>query len=253
MTKITKLAAAVTLLVLAFSAPVFAASSGQLGGGDNYIAKNITKGGSYGNSTTATCNDLVQYSMQLTNTQFGALNNVTLKVSLPSNGGVSTATATTALGGTTGTTDTATVTLTSGATQSLVSGSTELFDSSAHRLRTLPDTIAGSGVNIGTLNGSTTEYVLFKVKVNCSTPTPAKIKVCELATKKIVTIKESQFDSSKYTKDLSKCQKTPVTPTTPVSTLPETGAGEMLGIVAATIVASTIAARVFLGRRFSRQ
>ncbi len=35
-----------------------------------------------------------------------------------------------------------------------------------------------------------------------------KITVCELATKKIVTIKESQFDSSKYSKNLDDC-KTP--------------------------------------------
>ncbi len=33
------------------------------------------------------------------------------------------------------------------------------------------------------------------------------IKVCELATKKIVTIKESQFDSSKYSKNLDDCKE----------------------------------------------
>lgn len=35
------------------------------------------------------------------------------------------------------------------------------------------------------------------------------LKVCELATKKIITIKESDFDANKHTKDLNKCKETP--------------------------------------------
>ena len=49
--------------------------------------------------------------------------------------------------------------------------------------------------------------------------TPGKITVCELSTKKIVIINESQFDASKYSKDLSKCEDTP--PVTPPE-LPQT-------------------------------
>jgi uncharacterized repeat protein (TIGR01451 family) len=37
---------------------------------------------------------------------------------------------------------------------------------------------------------------------------PGQISVCELSTKKIITIKESEFDSNKHTKDLSKCDST---------------------------------------------
>jgi uncharacterized repeat protein (TIGR01451 family) len=37
---------------------------------------------------------------------------------------------------------------------------------------------------------------------------PGKISVCELSTKKIIMIDENQFDSSKHTKDLSKCDST---------------------------------------------
>lgn len=48
--------------------------------------------------------------------------------------------------------------------------------------------------------------------------TPGKITVCEIATKKIVTIDESQF-TDKYTKDLSKCATTP-------PELPKTGPSE---------------------------
>lgn len=35
------------------------------------------------------------------------------------------------------------------------------------------------------------------------------LKVCELATKQIITIKESDFDANKHTKDLTKCKETP--------------------------------------------
>lgn len=40
-------------------------------------------------------------------------------------------------------------------------------------------------------------------------PAPVEIQVCELATKKVVWIKESEFDASKYSKDLNDCKETP--------------------------------------------
>lgn len=47
-----------------------------------------------------------------------------------------------------------------------------------------------------------------KAQVKFKTPEqPKEIKVCELATKKIVTIKESDFDSSKYSKNLEDCKE----------------------------------------------
>ena len=61
------------------------------------------------------------------------------------------------------------------------------------------------------------------------TCTPGEITVCELASKQIVTIKEDQFNPSKYSKNLDDCKETPVTPVTPPE-LPQTGAGD--GIVA---------------------
>src|ERR1700692_4286036 len=99
MIRFSKLAAALAVLpILAVSGSALAGSPGQLAGGDNYLVKNLTQGGSYANTISATCNDEVQYSMQLSNTQFGGLNNVILKATLPSNGGTSTATATPDLG-----------------------------------------------------------------------------------------------------------------------------------------------------------
>jgi LPXTG-motif cell wall-anchored protein len=40
---------------------------------------------------------------------------------------------------------------------------------------------------------------------------PKEITVCELATKKIVTIKESEFNPAKYSKNLDDCKEAPKT------------------------------------------
>ncbi len=226
MSKVSKIAASMAAMpVLVLSGSAIAGSPGQLGGGDNYLVKNLTQGGSYSNTITATCNDEVQYSMQLSNTQFGALNNVTLKATLPNNGGVSTATATTDLGGTSGTSDTATVNLSSGATQSLENGSTTLYDGNGKVIKTLPDTIT-SGVNIGTLSGSTTEFVNFKAKVSCPTTPP-------------VTPPSTPTP--------------PATPSQPAPTaLVNTGPGSVAAIFAAATAAGTILYRRVLTRRLSR-
>src|SRR4051812_48676919 len=122
MKRFSKFAAALAVVpVLIVSASALAASPGQLAGGDNFVVKNLTQGTSYKNTLNPTCNDTLQYSMQLSNTQFGALGNVTLRVTLPSSGGVTTANATTDLGGTSGTSDAVTVNLGSNQTQSLIS------------------------------------------------------------------------------------------------------------------------------------
>ncbi|MGC1177322.1 MAG: hypothetical protein WA843_04590 [Candidatus Saccharimonadales bacterium] len=225
MSKISKIAAALTVVsVVATSGSAIAGSPGQLAGGDNYLVKNLTQKGAYANAVTATCNDEVQYSMQLSNTQFGALNNVTLKATLPSGGGLSTATATTDLGGTSGTADSATVNLGAGQTQSLESGTTVLYDDKGSAIKTLPDAIASNGVNIGTLSGSTTEFVNFKAKVTCPTPpvTPPA---------------------------------TPVTPATPAAPtqLVNTGPGAVVGIFAAVTAAGAVGYRLFLSRRLARK
>lgn len=63
------------------------------------------------------------------------------------------------------------------------------------------------------------------------TPTPPvdeDIKVCDLETKTIITIKKSEFDETKHTEDLSKCAEAP-TPEVPTE-LPTTGLSE--GIMA---------------------
>ena len=65
---------------------------------------------------------------------------------------------------------------------------------------------------------------------------PGKIVVCEIATKQIVTIKESDFNSDKYSKNLEDCEETPVVP----PELPVTGVTE--NIVAVIGLGALIAA-----------
>jgi uncharacterized repeat protein (TIGR01451 family)/LPXTG-motif cell wall-anchored protein len=75
---------------------------------------------------------------------------------------------------------------------------------------------------------------------------PGDLNVCEIATKKIVTIKENQYDPAKYTKDLEKCKVTPVTPPVTPETppeLPQTGAGD--GIVAIVGLGALIASAAY--------
>jgi uncharacterized repeat protein (TIGR01451 family)/LPXTG-motif cell wall-anchored protein len=114
----------------------------------------------------------------------------------------------------------------------------------------LPDGItASAGINIGDYNPQALAYIKFSAKVTdttltCGTQTyvnkarvtidegykedtanvvvtvpcqPGKIQVCNLATKQIQVINESDFDSKKYSKNLADCNSTPVT------SLPETG------------------------------
>lgn len=72
---------------------------------------------------------------------------------------------------------------------------------------------------------------------------PGKTTVCELATKKIITIDESAFDAKKHSKNLDDCKDTPVTPPETPQTppeLPQTGATE--NIVALAGLGSLIAA-----------
>lgn len=69
----------------------------------------------------------------------------------------------------------------------------------------------------GTYNASVvvTTSVGNKTAASCNTsftiapPADNDIKVCELATKKLITIKESQFDSSKHSKDFADCNEAP--------------------------------------------
>ena len=191
--------------------PVFADSPGQLTGGAQVLqVKNLTKGGVYASTVSAACGDELQYSVMLHNAAFGGLTNIVVKANL-SNG---TITATPAEGASQGTSGSVTVSVASGGTLAYENGSTVLYDSKGAVIKTLPDTITTSGVNIGNMNGSTTEFVNYKAKVNCPTPTPTPTP-----------------------------SPTPTPPAPQVesktTTLPNTGAGGVLGLFAGATVLAT--------------
>lgn len=94
------------------------------------------------------------------------------------------------------------------------------------------------------------------VKVNIP-PAPDKIKVCELSTKKIISIYPEKFDSDRHSKDLSLCPKKPGTPVTPVTPtlpetpaeLPKTGPNALLSLALPVLGGLTYGAAAFLQRR----
>lgn len=151
---------------LALAAPVFADSPGQLSNSpDFYKVKNETKGTAYGTSATATCGDVVKYSVMIANSEFGLLSNVTVKTTLAGNTTVS---ATNAANQPTSVAGNVSVSVDKG-TLTYVAGSTKNLKSDGTFIKALADGITTSGVNKGDLNGSTAEFVQFQAKVVCET------------------------------------------------------------------------------------
>lgn len=182
MSKFSKIAAAFAIVpIVALSgASAFADTPGQLTGGSNlYEVKDLTTNSAYAKTISPACNDEIEYSMLVNNGGYGDLSSVNLTATLPSTGGTSTATATTNLGGATGASDSVNVTLPSNATQTLVDGSTVLYDGSGAAISTLPDTITTSGVNIGSLEGSTYEFVNFKADISCASTPATPVYTCD--------------------------------------------------------------------------
>lgn len=97
-------------------------------------------------------------------------------------------------------------------------------------------TVNGQDVNATSANCA--KQVTFKGEQ----PPKVTITVCDITTKKIVTINQEDFDSSKHTTDTSKCVETP-------TELVNTGAGSILGMFAAVTVAGALAHRFVLARR----
>lgn len=218
MNRFSKLAAfAAVLPVLAVSSPALADSPGQLTGGSQvFQVKNLTQNGSYASSVNTACDNEVQYSVRLHNAAFGELNNVVVSVNLSAG----TVTATPDEGASAGTTGSVTVTLPAGGSLTYQNGSAQLYDASGNVISKLADTVTTGGVNVGVIRGSTTEFVNFKAKVSCPTPETPKTPV------------------------------TPKAPETPkATTLPNTGAGDVLGIFAGASAAGAAAHAVIARRR----
>lgn len=205
MTRFYKIASGLlAAAVLAFSSPVLAASEGQIETGNIYRIKNITKQTSFVDPANADACNVLMYRVEIHNPGPSGLTNVNVKATLPSAGAnshVSTATISAVNADPTSVTDTATLNLSSVQNISYVSGSTQLLDHNGNATQTLADGITQGGISIGNVGVSIGEqrYVQFQVKVNCpETPKPVP---------------------------------TP-TPKPPVTQLPNTGAGSIVGLFA---------------------
>jgi hypothetical protein len=197
----TAIATIAVVPVVVFSlASASADSPGQLEGGSGvYVAKNVTKNTQYSPAASAACGEEVQYSVRLHNTAFSGLSNIQVKANL-TDGSMS---AMPAEGATYGTTGKVNITVANGGTLVYENGTAKLYNANGGVIKTLPDTITSGGVNVGGLNGSTTEFVNFRAKVNCPTPTPTPTPT-------------------------PKPQPTPA-PQSPTA-LPNTGAGDVIGV-----------------------
>lgn len=223
-------ATAAIVPVAAVAGPALADSPGQVGAGNIYSVKNLTQNTKYAKTASANACEELEYSVLLHNPAYGAINNVTVKATLPAGASTSntsnvTITYTDGIGSPVN--DSATVNLTSAQSISYESGTSVLYGTGGKVIKSLPDGVTNSGVNVGSLNGSTTEYVNFKAKVSCpSTPT------CT-----------------------SNCTPTPPsTPSAPApTTLVNTGPGSDLAVFAIATAAGTLGYRKFLSRRLSRQ
>lgn len=316
MTLFSKLAVVLaTVPVLAISGSALADSPGQLEGGTGvYVAKNVTQNGSYDNNVNTACSDQVRYSIRLHNIAFGGLTNIKVSANLLSGK----MTAVPAEGVDWGTSDNVAINLPANGSLNYESGSATLYNAQGGVIKTLPDGITTVGVNIGGLNGSTTEFVNFNAKVNCPpvvTPPVVSFACTELAVANIdrthydftakssvsnatvtsygFTVKDANgntVDTNTVTTNAnsavyhfnqatgtytvsavvntdhgstsaSACSKqvivaavptTPTTPVTPTATaLPNTGAGDVVGIFAGASAAGTAAHAIVSRRRRS--
>ncbi len=284
MKKLLTIALGIMMVPIVAATSVSALGRGQFPEGNFYYSP---QNGVAVDPASATCGDTVTLKVRAHNAGPGIVENTTVSVALPNQtttSHVSKATISSPYADPTAVSDTMTINLSKAGKLSYINGSAELLDASNKKLQSLPDTLTTSGVNIGTVNVSMQEirFVQFKVKVDCPTPEAKKIKVCELASKKIitidekdfdskkhsknladcaeapkpgeitvcevesgkvVTIKENEFDSSKYTKDLSKCAEKEV----PVATeLPRTGAN---GMVVGTVLSALVAGAAYALQR----
>lgn len=239
-TLVVSTAAAVIVPVAASAGVALASSPGQVTA--DYSVANLTQNTKYSNQTNAKACDELEYSVRMHNPSYSAVKNIVVKASLPA-------------GASTKNTSNMTVEYTNGvgspafgsaivnfaSAQSIsyVSGSGVLYSGSGQVIKALPDGITNSGVNVGSLNGSTVEYVNFKAKVNCPTPPkPPKPPVTPPVTP----------------------PSTPPTTTTTTTTtsstptaLVNTGPGDVIGAFAAVSVAGALGYRLYLSRRLARQ
>jgi hypothetical protein len=180
---------------------VSAAGMGTIEGGDIYRAKNLTKNNpSFVDPINADACDSIEYRVRIHNPSVdnAALTNVRVSAAFPTaastvNTSIATVRADNAFPNSTS--DTATVSLSTAQTLSYVSGSTRLMNAQGSEIKSLPDGVTGSGVNIGTVGVSIGEirFVQFKMKVSCPQPPAPKVKFACVALD-VTKVDRTRFD-----------------------------------------------------------
>ncbi len=222
MNKLSKLfMLAVATSTLAFSG---VASAAQVDGGNIYYSQNVTQNSAFGDPTSANPCDTVLYRVRLHNGGPEVLDNVNVRIDMPSNEGTSfssTATTTASNGVPAVVSDTASVTSSATTRISFVPGSAQLLDANHGVISSLSDSLVTTGVDVGSVGVSTQQirFVQFRASLSCPTTPP----------------------------------ETPENPGVPTpETLPETGAGNAVAVFVAVTAVSTLAYSV-VSRRLSRQ
>ncbi len=162
-------------MALTISSTGVANAAGQIEGGNIYRVKNVTKNIDFTDPVTADACDVLMYKVRIHNPGPDVLTNVNVKATLSnvaatSNTSLLTVSSTSAYP--TGVSDTAVVNLSSSRSINYLAGSTQLLDANGGVMRSLPDGIIGSGVNIGNVGVSINEkrFVQFQAKVACPEP-----------------------------------------------------------------------------------
>lgn len=180
---------------------VSADSAGQIDGGQIYEIADLTQNSKYMNPAYANACDELEYSIQLHNPGYSSVNDINVSATLPASASTtntSNVTMTYTGGSASTTTASATLDISSAQTVTYETGTTVLYAGNGSKIANLPDGIIGSGVNIGSLDGSTTEYLNFKVKVGCPQVTPPSYACSELGitAEENRTVKVSNFTTS---------------------------------------------------------
>ncbi len=221
--------------------PVSAIGEGQIEGGDIYRVRNETKGTGFSDPIGADACDTLQYKVRIHNPGPGVVENVNVSVDLPagpSTTNVSSVTITADNAQPASTSDTATVNLSSSQSIAYLSGSTQLLDANGNVINSLPDGIVGGGVNIGEVGISIAEleFVQFKAKVNCPEKPPEQPEQPKQPPAVVTPTQPTPPAAS-----------APAT-TTSVSSLPNTGPGDVAAVFFAVTTASSAAYFVVVRR-----
>jgi len=178
-------------------------TDGQIDGGNIYRTEDLTQNTGFSATTTAQACDLLEYRVQLYNPGSATVDNVNVQADISNSAltsNESTIEITSSNGDPSTTYGFTTVNFASAQTLSYVNGSTQLLDQNNNLINGLPNgiTIGGTGVNVGNVGPSVTEYVQFQEKVSCQTPSPTPATCNSLSTP-VVVGKSVKINSVSYT------------------------------------------------------